>query len=235
MAEHTDETIEIDGRAVRLPLEIAAARFGVGVFAADAEAVAAALPDGLAPICRPGGRAIVTVMLVDYRQNPLGDYDEAAVGFAARPVDAGLVSGAGLWIEHMPVSQPFTRAAGETIWGYPKTLDPLRIDDTDREAAIEWRRDGAPILTLRIATRGWLPLPTFRSKTYTLKDGRLFCTPLAVWGSRARVSPGRARVELGDHPVGQRLAALGIAPRAFSSVWVERAAMRFDRGAPLGG
>lgn len=234
MSEHIDDTYEIDSRTVHLPLEIAAARFGVGLFAADPEAVAAALPDGLAPIHRPGGRAIVAVMLVDYRQNPLGDYDEAVVGFAARPVETGLIAGAGLWIEHMPVSEPFTREAGETIWGYPKTLDPLRIDDTRGEASIEWGRDGAQILTFRVATRGWLPLPTFRSKTYTLKDGRLFCTPLAVRGSKARVSPGRARVELGQHPVGQRLAALGLADRAFSSVWVERAEMRFEPGAPLG-
>lgn len=235
MTGEPGDTYQIDGRAVHLPLEIAAARLGVGLFSADPDAVAAALPDGLAPICRPGGRAIVAVMLVDYRQNPLGDYDEAAVGFAARPVDAGLIAGAGLWIEHMPVSQPFTREAGETIWGYPKTLDPLRIDETDREAAIEWRRDGAHILTLRVATRGWLPLPTFRSRTYTLKDGRLFCTPLAVRGSKARVSAGKASLAIGDHPIGRRLAALDITERAFTSVWVERAEMRFEQGAPLGG
>jgi hypothetical protein len=230
----------IQGRELTLPLQIRRATGGLGVFTADAERVGARLPTGLLPI-RLGGRALVVLMLVDYLDNPLGDYDEGVVGFAAAPAGAsstvksiaGLLRGrVGMWVEHMPVSEAFTREAGETIWGYPKTVDELAIEHGPY-ASFTWARDGERILRLEVKSGGMLVAPPIRGTTYTLIDGIVHRTRMTSRASGVRVGPRGARVELGSHPVGRRLAELDISPTAIGSVWLTQAAMSFEASVPL--
>ena len=230
-------TYLIQGRTIELPLRIADATGGLGIFAADADRIAERLPEGLAPLRLPGGRGVVVVMLVDYRDNPLGAYDEGVVGFGAQPVeasgeDASLVSlirgRAGMWVEHMPVSRAFTREAGETIWGYPKTLDELRITRSGKQASLEWGRAGERILHLEVTTGGLLPLPRVPGLTFTQKDGVVQRTRLRAKARRMRFGPGGARLEIGDHPVGRELRELSLGETAIASVWLEGASLVFD-------
>jgi len=233
---------EVQGRTVSLPLTIDRATSGVGVFTADAGRIAERLPPTLSPVRLPTGRALVVLMLVDYLDNPLGDYDEGVVGFAARPAgDGSRVSGVkallrgrvGMWVEHMPVSQAFTREAGETDWGYPKTLDTLAITRRGRRASLTWDRDGSRILRLDVKTGGRRSAPAVRGATYTRKDGVVHRTPLVTRASGVRAGLGGARVELGPHPTGRALAELDLSERAIASAWIERASMTFDAAVPM--
>jgi hypothetical protein len=225
----------VQGRQVHVPMHIAEAVGGIGVFTADGARLAAALPQGLVPVRLPGGRGVVVLMMVDYRDNPLGDYDEGVVGFLARP--AGGVRSRlrpGLWIAHMPVSQPFTREAGEVLWGYPKTVDELSLTTGGGRAMLRWERDGKRILRLAVRTGGGVRIPRVVLSTFTVKDGRLHRTTLTASAARARVGAWGARAEPGDHPVGWDLAALGLRRRALASLWVEGVSMDFGIARPLG-
>lgn len=227
-------TFTVMGRRLDLPLHIAEAAGGIGVFTADADRIAEQLPDGLVPVRLPGGRGLVVLMLVDYRDNPLGDYSEGVVGFAVRRAGRGRRAlQAGMWVQHMPVSQPFTREVGEVVWGYPKTVDDLSLTTGGGRAMLRWERDGRRILRLAVRTGGHLSIPRARGSTYTIKEGVVHRTRLTASASRARIGLRGARAETGDHPVGCAIEALGLSRRAVLSLWVEGVSMDFGVALPV--
>ena len=237
-------TFTIQCTEVALPMHIPTAVGALGLFSADADQIAAALPDGLVPVRLPRGRGVVAVMMVDYVDNPLGDYDEGVVAYAAMPAGTGpagaigtlgaLLRGRyGAWIAHMPVSQAFTREAGETIWGYPKTVDDLELHHTASPAMLTWSRDGERILTLTVARGGRLPGVPVPATTYTTKDGVVHATRLTARPHRAGVRLRGARLDIGPHPVGKALADLDVAPVSLASAWLGEVAMDFAPARPL--
>lgn len=203
---------------------------GLTVVAGDGDAIAAALPPDLRPVRLPGGRGIVLLLVVHYRDSPLGDYDEVVVGLAARPHGSARV---GAWIEHMAVSQPFTRAAGEQIWGYPKTLDDLTFDHEGPTASCTWSRDGREVLRVAQPTAGRLPAPPLPVTTWTRMDGRTMATSLRARARGVGVGLRGAAVELGDHPLAGDLRALGLDRRPLATAWLSHVRMRFEDARPL--
>ena len=235
-------TFTIQGTDVALPMHIPTAGGALGLFAADADAVQAELPDGLSAVRLPGGRGVVAVMMVDYVDNPLGDYDEGVVAYAAHPSGSGgpvttlrqLLRGRyGAWIAHMPVSQAFTREAGETIWGYPKTVDDLDLAHGAHPATMRWARDGQDILTLSVARGGRVPGLPVPATTYTSMGGVVHATRLTARPRRVGLRLRGARLELGPHPVGVTLAGMGVRPVALASAWLGEVAMDFAPARPL--
>lgn len=245
---------EIQGRAVTLPCHVAHARAALGLFTADADEVAADLPTGLSPVLTRPGRTLVALMAVRYVDNPLGDYDEGVVASIVRPsTDPSpaaslrdvLAGRYGIFVHHMPVSQAFTREAGERIWGFPKTLDHLDLRLSDRRVGLRWsvdqpaQQDLAPdhdedaVLELVMPRGGRLPVPPQSSVAHTLPDGVVWRTPLTMHGSGLAVRPGGARVRLGTHPIADDLRRWGVGPRGVASAWVEHATMDFRAAAPL--
>lgn len=237
-------TYRVQDTAVAVPMTVERAVAGLTVVAGDAGAVAAALPDDLAPVRLPTGRAVLLLMAVDYVDNPLGDYDEVVVGLLARPRGAGDGAAAdlgsvlrgryGAWIEHMAVSQAFTREAGEAIWGYPKTLDQLDFDHDGRRARCSWARDGRSILTVEQPTSGLLPVaPPLPATTYTRVGDTVMTTRLTARGRGVGIAARGGSVELGDHPVADQLRAFGLDRRPLASTWLSRVRMEFSTARPL--
>ena len=78
-----------------------------------------------------------------YDDTDLDPYHEVAVSFVVRPHDAPprpsagqrakeFATGAiGAYIHRLPVDQEFTCAAGRDIWGYPKWITTIDIDEPD--------------------------------------------------------------------------------------------------------
>lgn len=238
-------TFRVMDTDVEVPMQVGHAVGGLSVFAGNAAAIRDTLPDDLTPVQLPGGRGIVLLLVVRYLDNPLGSYDEVVVGLAARPLRmrGGPVVGVrdvlqgrfGVWIEHMAVSEPFTREAGEQIWGYPKTLDEIDLDVTGPRATCTWGRDGGTILTTAQPTTGLLPAPPLPVQTYTRIDGVTMRTRLRARTRGVGVRPLGTRVELGDHRVAEDLADLGIANRPLAASWLSRVEMAFDVAQPLHG
>lgn len=238
-------TYRVQDTDVEVPMTVERAVGGLTIVPGDAAAIAAALPDDLAPVRLPGGLGVVLLLAIDYVDNPLGAYDEVVVGLAARPVAmrGGPVVGiadvlrgrVGVWIQHMAVSQSFTREAGETIWGYPKTLDDLAIDHSGARAHTRWGRDGATILEVSQPTTGFLPAPTLPVTTYTRIGDVTMQTTLRARSRGVGVAVTGVRTDLGEHPVADELADLGVGRRPIAAAWLSSIRMDFGTATPLHG
>ena len=229
----------IQGRIVRLPVEIRDARSWAATFVVDSRAAQALIEQTgleIAPM-RPG-KAIASLAAVRYEDGDLDRYNEVAVAFVVRRHDAepatpGRVAmevarnRTGVYIHHLPVDQSFTLEAGRTIWGYPKFMAEIGIDEEPRAATISLRHDGADVLrlTVRRGVKVWFGVPNL--PTYTFMDGVLRRTAWKTFPEGARGRPGGATLELGTHPIADELRSLGLPRRALMTTTVSRVRARF--------
>jgi hypothetical protein len=247
---------EVDGRLVPLPTAIRDASQGSAVFAVPLAAAAALLRKrGLpfAPAAIGDGSAALTLFFVDYRDGDLGSYFEIGAAITARPATDPLAP-AGMAIFALPVSGAFTRDAGRTIWGYPKSLAPgLRVWRSGAEAGTALA-DGAPgTFTLALERVGHAASHDAPLPTYTVKDGRPTRTIFrrSGGGESLRLG-GRVALRLGgDRRDGcacglaaatptsgclcADLRALGLPKKPISVGWTERMTGAFEAPVPLPG
>ena len=141
------------GRTIRLPVEVRrAAQWGVQYLVPADAAQSIVDPTGLEVTGPVPGRALVALAVCRYDDTDLDPYHEVAVSFVVRPHDAPplassgqrareFFSGAiGAYIHRLPVDQEFTCAAGRGIWGFPKWVTTIDID----EPAARGRRRPGP-------------------------------------------------------------------------------------------
>ena len=89
------------------------------------------------------------IIIIDYRDNDLGDYDEVAIIFFVTPA-GGSPEEAGTFIYKLPVNQSFTCEAGCTIWGFPKTVEKIDLSAHETHVTCRVEMDGEHLLTLSI-------------------------------------------------------------------------------------
>ena len=237
----TADAIEIMGRQVTMPVEVRDASAGAAIFPARARVAQGLLPAGLtalriAPFVTP-----VILVMVDYRDNDLGDYNEAGIVIPCVPTRDGLPvvstvqeirSGStGAYIHRLPVNQEFTCAAGNGIWGYPKTVDEVEIDAGGDVARCTWRADGEFVWELSVRTGGTKDAPPATASTYSVVDGRLVATPFTSSSTGMRFGAGGGRVVLGDHPIADEVSSLLLTTRSMTSSWITH--MEASFGAPV--
>lgn len=171
----------------------------------------------------PGGRTILTIAFVDYTDTDLGAYHELGLIYLVKGP-----RGRGVFIHHLPVNQAFTLAAGRAIWGYPKTLEAIDIEEGPR--GVTCSVDGV----LEIAVRpGPVPFRQPSLPTYSILDDRPVVTTWQTQG-RARIRPGGAAiVGLGSHPIADELRSLGLPKRAMATSHMPRFRARFGPAEPL--
>jgi hypothetical protein len=119
------------------------------------------------------------------------------------------------------VDQAFTCAAGRDIWGFPKWVTSIDIDEpppTGSKAGtgttVRLVDDGTHVLTLTVAAGGPLHLPSQAPPSYSFADGVLRRT---LWTSSSEGAAGRvggATLVLGHHPMADELRSLGLPKRA---------------------
>ncbi len=229
------------GRTVGLPVEVRrAAQWGVQYLVPARAAQRIVDPTGLEVTGPVPRRALMALAVCRYDDTDLDPYHEVAVSFVVRPHDAPpLASGAqrtreffagavGAYIHRLPVDQEFTCAAGRDIWGFPKWVTSIDIDEP-RHAGRRGRGTagtgttvrlvdgGVHVLTLTVAAGGRLHLPSQAPPSYSFADGVLRRT---LWTTSAEGIGGRvggASLVLGDHPVADELRSLGLPRRALFS------------------
>ena len=241
-------TYEVQGHPVRLPVHVEHARTGMAVHTCATAALIDWLPAALAPVELWPGRSMLLLMAVNYVENPLGAYDEGVVASVVREYGTGgayaslrdvLAGQYGIFVHHMPVSQSFTREAGERVWGFPKTLDTVEIIGTERRAGLRWADEGGPnapareILRLTVPRGGRLPVPPQAGTAYTLHDDTVWRTRLTMHGYGARIQPGGSQLRLGTHPIADRLRAADLSSRTLATAWIEHATMDFEAAEAL--
>jgi hypothetical protein len=224
------------GRTVKLPVEVRrATQWGVQYLVPTAAAQRLVDPTGLQVTGPLPGRALVALAVCRYDDTDLDPYHEIAVSFVVRPHDAPpatpvqrvreFFAGAiGAYIHRLPVDQEFSCRAGRDIWGFPKWVTTIDIDEPPAGSSpagsgttVRLVDGGVHVLTLNVAPGVGIGLPAQSPPSYSFADGTLRRT---TWTSSAEGTtgrPGGARIVLGDHPMAEELRALGLPKRAIFS------------------
>jgi acetoacetate decarboxylase len=205
-SELTTESVTVQGRELRFPIEVRTARSWAAQFLVDRAAAQRIVePTGL-HVVHLGHRALFTIAVADYEDSDLDAYQEVGLIF--------LVTGPrgnGIYIHHLPVNQEFTLAAGREIWGYPKFLTEISVE----KHGGEMRCTLGDVLELEVK-RGLVPTPLPAPPTYTALDGVLRLTRFKNRGL-ATARPGGAAVTLGSGPIADELRSLGLPKRALAT------------------
>ncbi len=224
------------GRTVEEPVEVRrAAQWGVQYLVPTAAAQRLVSPTGLEVSGPMPGRALAALAVCRYDETDLGPYHEVAVSFVVRLHDAAprpttvqrireFTSGAiGAYIHRLPVDQEFSCAAGRDIWGFPKWVASIDIDEpsgrdgSHTATAVRLVDDGTHVLSLAIASGGRLHLPSHAPPSYSYADGVLRRTTWTTSSEGASGRVGGATLTLGDHPMADELRSLGLPKRALFS------------------
>jgi hypothetical protein len=225
-------TYDILGQTVTMPVLVRDASAGTVIFDVDLSAAQALAPDGFDPIESAPGRAQFALALVDYRDNDLGSYFEVGTILFVRPTEGGAD---GNFITHLPVNQEFTCAAGNQIWGFPKSVQQIDVTQTDSTSQWVLTMDGELVLDITIPRGGSDDMPAMQMRSYTLIDGVRHATAFTQGGSGSSLGFGEGvTLTLGTHPIAKELSSLGLpeAPVVITT-WLENMQATFETPVPL--
>ncbi|MFI6900131.1 acetoacetate decarboxylase family protein [Nonomuraea sp. NPDC050394] len=230
----------IQGRTVSLPVRVRDATVCSTMYPVRADAARAVIAySGLDVAEVFPGKAICTLIFVDYRDGDLDTYHEFGVAFLVRqPGSAGVVGlsdlrNAAAFIHWLPVDQSFTMEAGRSMWGFPKELAEidLRLSSPYKRCIV--RKDGRLVIDLLLKPGFPVPRPAVPLTAYTHRDGVTRKIPAEMSARGVRLRPGGALVRLGNHPIAKELSELGLPKRALLSTTVDRASMSFGAAVDL--
>lgn len=219
----TSEHYEIQGRRVGLPAVVRDASSGSVMYMVDREAAQRLIPDAFEAVEAAPGKTQLTLVIVDYRDNDLGDYDEVGVVFFVKPTGQPGAE-VGSYIYKLPVNQSFTCEAGCKIWGFPKSVEEIDFRYAEASATCRLVMDGQHVLTLTVPRGGEGETPDEEAVGYTLIEGIPHSNAFTRGGWGEQTTPGGSGVvlELGDHPLADELRALGLPEAApLLSAWSE--------------
>src|SRR3984957_9520923 len=175
-----DRSWSVMGRMVTLPVVVRrAAQWGVQYLVPTEAAQRIVDPTGLEVTGPVPGRALVALAVCRYDDTDLDPYHEVAVSFVVRPHDAPhhvspaqqtkeFFSGAvGAYIHRLPVDREFSCAAGRDVWGFPKWVTTIDIDEpatpvarsatanrTGTGTSVRLADEGVHVLSLTVAAGG---------------------------------------------------------------------------------
>jgi hypothetical protein len=210
----SDTLYIIDGQEVTLPVKVKKAANAFATFLVDAKPAQEWIKDtGLEVIEIFPGKAIMQLVGVDYQENDLGDYNEAGVSFYVRPPGAkkglpflgavrSFMKGEAIsYIHLLPVDQPFTMHAGRYIWGYPKWVTQIDIEESNGFFETRFHDEGKHVFSFRCKTGGTRTMRNQAQPSFGYRRGKLYKTVGIANGKGVSFSLGGETPVLGDHPV----------------------------------
>jgi hypothetical protein len=235
------QSVEIQGQQVTFPVQVQNASTGVAMFLVPIVSARRFLPDDQLEFVEiMPGKAVLTLSVIDYKENDLGNYNEIAMAFFVRTKNEKpripylgdllsiLRSQAATYIFRLPVNQAFTCEAGCKIWGFPKTVEDIAIDyDVDR-VSCRLVMDGREVLNCRFPRSGKGTMKDTALSTYSYIEGILHKTPFVSGATGMGQFMSGTQVELGSHPIADDLRCLGLPKRPFASAWMEKVHAQFD-------
>ncbi|RTL62920.1 MAG: hypothetical protein EKK42_29940 [Pseudonocardiaceae bacterium] len=220
-------SVTVEDRTLTFPVRITDAAAVAGCWVVRADDVRPLLRDNGFEVAAVAGRTLAVLALLRYRVNDLGAYDE--LGLAVPVRHRGRL---GAHLLQLPVTAPFTMAAGRQLWGLPKWLADASLDIGSRGATSRWSVDGRTVLDADLRTSPVrLPgsVPT-RLTALAARDG-------AVLRSRVRGRARGLRIGLGaparlvahtPHPLTDDLRALRLTRRPLLTVGIEHLSFDMD-------
>jgi hypothetical protein len=234
------------GHTVELPLECEFTMVG-GVFPASARRLSPRLPERLSALrVAPRTGAVVFASIEYHRVGELDPYDEFAVIIpvvADAQTDllgAQLLGGTvGGYVHALPVTTEASVALGTEIWGYPKEVADIAVEDIEAEEGGEIRRtkvsiDGERVISLDVR-KAETSERELTMQSYTQKDGELLGTRVDLDGEFG-LKPLSQRVSfsLGDHERADDLRELGIRQWSLGRLHAPRMQAKLHPGHRLG-
>lgn len=222
-------SVTVAGREVAFPVEIRDARTWMASFLVPLRPAAELIAySGLEPATVAPGRGLLSLACVRYADGDLGRYHELAVALIVRRPGARRRTEVGAFIHRLPVDQPFTCEAGRVMWGFPKFMADIAIEEgPGGRATCTLTHEGEHVLTLTAGSGIPSPAGGVALDAYSWLDGTLRRTAWSLRPSGSRLRPGGARLTLGAHPVSEELRRLGLPRRALTSGSVHRVRMSF--------
>lgn len=240
--------VVIQGRRVDYPVTVREAASASATYVVDAAAARALLPaPDLDVVEILPGRALFSLACIDYIDNDLGDYNEVSLALFVRERSAPrgvpclstmldfLRGRVHTFIFWLPVNQAFTREAGETMWGFPKTVEKIDFDHSGPIATCRLESQGRHVLTFSMPRKPGRDLPPNEMNTYTRMQGRTFATRFVSTSRGVGFARGGVSLELGDHPFTEKLRRLGLPKKPAMAMWMEHMHATFDKARPLSG
>jgi hypothetical protein len=223
---------DIDGVSIDFPMVVESMNQATLSFTVPIEPARALIPgDAFEVMETAPGSATFVVALVDYVENPWGDYNEINLGLLAQPV--GQPERAGVFVYRMPVDQEFTMKAGNQVLGLPKTVEDLTFDYTDDEVVVTLRTGDAPLTVRLPRPRGEDPASSTEAITYSYLDGAPTELPLTIEIGSGLIDPADIVIELGSSTIADELASLGLPCAPDFAVWGEGLSGSFEVPRPL--
>ena len=212
---------DIDGRAIHFPMVVERMNSATLTFSVPLSPAQALLPgDAFEVLETAPGQAMLILALVDYIENPWGDYDEVNFGLLAHPVGRPDRVGAFVW--RMPVNQEFTMRAGNDVLGLPKTVEDLEFTYTDSSVAVRLAMDARPTLSVTLPRVVSDAESTQESTiTFSYRDGVPSEVPLTIGLPTGVIDPADVVIELGDSPAADELRSLGLPTAPDFAAWGE--------------
>lgn len=237
----TDETPEVDGIRSRYPAYVNHVELFGSLHAAHLGAVSNALPsDDISPVRLPDGQAIVFVGGIHYRDITMAGFEGAWLPYG-EVVVAPLVSRtpappilplaarglpmprgwrAGMFYLFVPVTHRWTRDAGWTT-GFPKFVADLAFEDAPAIREVKAAEGGRTILGLRVPVEGNVRISRQPMLGYTAFDGQLLEFETRAFAYERMSLGGRGVVlELGTHPIADRIRELGLSEQGVRCILV---------------
>lgn len=232
----------IQGREVTMPVVVRDAASGTATYLVPAAAARRLLPGPEIDVVEfAPGRALLSLAMIDYRDNDLGDYNEFSIALfvRARRAPRGIPY-LGSWIaflrghvatyiKHLPVNQAFTCEAGRTIWGFPKSVEDVAITVEGGRATARLAMDGRHVLTFSLPAGGTKKIPEAALETYSYINGVAHTTAFRSTATDCGFSGGGSvALELGGHPIAEELRSLGLPKKPLMAMWMGHMRATFD-------
>lgn len=236
----TERTLST-GQTVELPLDCEFTAAG-GLFPAAADRLAARLPDRLSPLRIAPRTGAVALVAVEYHcVGSLDPYDEfavivPAVADARTELPGAQLFGAdvGGYVHYLPVTTEASVALGTELWGYPKELADVSVEDRGATRRATVSLDGERVVRLDVerASGGERGLT---AHSYSEMDDQLVRTRADLRGRFAiRPLSQRASFSLGGHGRADDLRRLGLRGPSLGRLYAPRAQARLHPGRRLG-
>jgi len=248
-ARHTNDVCKqldqdhylIDGKSITFPVRVADASILMNAFLVDAAVARNMIKgSGFRVLELFPGKAILQLLLVDYRENDLGDYNEGAINFpvlapgerkplpffgAMQRMASGSVSS---FSYRMPVDKPFTTHAGRFIWGFPKWMARIDIEFGAKRAHGSFFDEGELVYGFSAKTGSNARVKEQRISSLAIRDGKAWKTYGTNTGSGLTFALGGEMPTIGDsHPLAKELRALGLPKKPLFSISIRNIAMSF--------
>jgi hypothetical protein len=226
-----DGSWEIQGRRVTFPVRIGHAVAAAATYLVRTERAAPLVAGTGLELVSAAGRTPLVLLLVDYRVNDLGEYDEAGVALLVR--HRGRI---GAYVHQLPVTQEFTLEAGRALWGLPKWLARADLTIAGPDATCHLADDtGRHVLTAALRTLPWrLPVRVPGTLTaFAPRDGEVLASRVRARVGGIRLAPGGARVVLGrGHPMAEELRGIGLPRRPVMTLTADEVSFEMDPAQP---